>query len=258
MNSCEPCGENLSKNRQFGAIYGVCRPEAPSPSESKFDPDGLLNACIALSRIVYPTSFGLDYAARIRRQSDGTRTIIPGIPFNLNPHAFVSDERSNWLVPNNVPLLRDLVAAYLRQDAPQRVRSAMWHHESAFREYFVSSRWAILVTGLEALIHVRGEKDPTNVKRHAGSTRVFAQRLSAVAVALGLTLIDDAMLREIYRRRSEIVHGVGLVALDSETKSLYESTELLLSRCVREALLNPAFSVQFATDTSVTSAFPLT
>lgn len=257
LDACDRRGENFKPYRQYSGAYGFLRRNSPNPDQLRFDPDGRLYACIALSRLVHPTSTGLEYAARIRSFGSDERMIIPGAPITLNPYAFVSDESSDWLIPDDVPILRRLMSAYDRQDAPDRVRAALWYHESAFRDYFVSKRWAIVVTGLEALFHIRDEKCPFNSRRAAGSTRVFAQRASQIAARLGLGAIDEHLLRESYSARSEIVHGAAIGDLDTTTQSLYRQTETLLSMCIQQALLDPVFANCFESDAAIQSAFPL-
>lgn len=205
---------------------------------------------------MHPTSIAFSYAARVRYPAYGGRQIIPGAPSNLNPHAFVSEELSDWLIPSDVPSLIELVQAYQKQNAPQRVRNALWNHESAFRNYFIENRWAMIVTGIESLVHIRDEKDPKTGK-HAGSTRVFAQRGSQLATLLGVAGLDEVALRRSYAMRSEIVHGSGVPEVGADAKRLYESTESLLSTCIARALLDDSFAAQFQSDKSVQSAFPL-
>jgi hypothetical protein len=257
MDACDPRYENFSPRRQYGSAYALIRLRAPAPDSLQFDPDKLLGAIAALSRLVHPTSIGFSYAARVRYPEYGGRQIIPGAPSNLNPHAFVSEELSDWLVPADVPALVDLVNSYQRKNAPQRVRSALWNHESAFRNYFLENRWAMIVTGIESLVHVRDEKDPRN-GRPAGSTRVFAQRGSQLATILGIPGLGDAELRRSYAMRSEIVHGGGVPTAGAAEKTLYETTERLLSACIARALLDEEFAAQFQSDESVQSALPLT
>lgn len=257
MNACDPRYENFSPTRQYGSAYALVRLRAPAPDSLQFDPDKLLGAITALSRLVHPTSIGFSYAARVRYPDYGERQIIPGAPSNLNPNAFVSEELSDWLVPSDVPALVDLVNAYQRRNAPQRVRNALWNHESAFRNYFIENRWAMVVTGIESLVHVRDEKDPRN-GRPAGSTRVFAQRGSRLATMLGISGIGEAELRRSYAMRSEIVHGGGVSTAAADEKRLYEATEGLLSACIARALLDEKFAAQFQSDESVRIALPLT
>lgn len=256
LAACERRGENFSPVRQFGAPYGLVRGRAPSPEGLQFDPDNLLTAAVALSRLVHPTSIGLSYAARIRHRDGQEREIIPGAPENLNPNAFVADEMANWLVPGDADGIAELLRAYQRQDAPKRVQSALWNHEIMFRNYFVETRWGMAVTGLESLFHVRGELDPGG-RRHAGSRRVFVQRSAKAAEMLGASGVTEDRLVKSYDRRSDVVHGAGIDGLDAGHRDLYLMTERLLSLCIRSALLDPTFSSHFDSDDEVKAAFPL-
>jgi len=256
LDACEPRGENFAPVRQFGAPYGLIRLNAAEPKELRFDPDNLLGAVVALSRLAHPTSIGFSYAARVRYPPSGERQIIPGAPINLNPNAFVGDELADWLIPDDAPQIADLVAAYQRQDAPGRVRAAFWSHEAAARNYFVEHRWGMVVTGLEALFHVRNERDPRK-KKAAGSTRVFVQRGVQAARELGMQNVTEAQLRDSYGTRSSAVHGAGIGELNDELRERYLMTESLLSRCVQRALLDQTFANKFASDSAVQAAFPL-
>jgi hypothetical protein len=257
MDACSPRGENFNPVRQYGGPYGFIRVNAPEIGTYRFDADGRLAVCVGLSRLAFPTAVGFQYAARIRTPNAGARIIAPMPPTNLNPYAFVSDERSNWLIPDDVPLIRRLVESYFTNKPTARIGSALWQFETAFRSYYVDTRWPLLVTGLEALVHIRGERDPKHRTRHAGSTRVFAQRLAILAARVGQPSATESVLRNIYDRRSTLVHGQGLGQLDQTTRELYDATEQLLAGVLRTALLEPEFSALFASDAAIQAAFPL-
>jgi hypothetical protein len=76
LDACEPRGENFSPTRECPHLYAFVREniydELPQPS---WDSDKKLQQCIALSRIVRPTSIGFQYAACLRE--NGIMSIIP-------------------------------------------------------------------------------------------------------------------------------------------------------------------------------------
>src|SRR5438132_13956076 len=54
LEACEPPGENFRPTRQGGCTYALYRKNAPDGPV--FDGDSALFHCVALSRIVHPTS----------------------------------------------------------------------------------------------------------------------------------------------------------------------------------------------------------
>jgi hypothetical protein len=259
LNACSQSGENFRPTRQYGAPYGFVRVSIPYASEHSlhFDHDRRLLTTVALSRLVHPTSIGFQYAARVRRWPNGRREIIPHRSHHINDFAFVVDTSENWLVPDDVPAIGRVLDAYLAKVLPQRIGSALWHFETVARTYYIDIRWPLLVTGLEALVHIAGERDPRNVLRYAGSTRVFVDRLLAVGLAKPALAVPEAQLREIYDRRSTLSHGQSFGSLDQKTKDLYRKTENLLRSILKEAILDQAFAGTFATDGVLETSYPL-
>ena len=258
MVACTAPGENLSPSFwTFGGPYGFVRVSAPDEDPYKFDPDGRLANCIALSRLAQPTSLGFEYAARVRRRANGSRMIIPARPTELNPHAFVSAENLNWLTPGDLSLITALVESYFKSPPPKRVDSAFWYFEAASRSFYVDHRWPLLVAGLEALVRVSGEKNPKDPNRYPGSTDVFAKRLAQISTMLQQPVLAEQTLRDIYKRRSNLVHGQGLGQIDGTMRMLYDATELLLRTILRRAMLDGVFAALFASDQAVKQGLPL-
>jgi len=226
MDACDPPGENLHATRQYGAPYGfarVCVLTVPQ-HELHFDHDARLITCVLLSRLVQPTSIGFQYAARIRTWRNGHRQIVPFRPHDINAYAFVNDVGQNWLNPQDADPVAEIFAAYNTHRPPQRILTALWHLETVFRNYYVDVRWSLLVTGLESLIHVAGERDTKNPARYAGSTRVFVQRLQLIGQQRPEFSVSEFDLREIYDRRSTLAHGQGFVQLDVRARQLITTT----------------------------------
>jgi hypothetical protein len=261
MTACEAPGENVPTFRQFGGPFGILRVAAAGEDPVQFDPDGRLAACIALSRLAHPTSLDHQYAARVVRPANGTRSSIPGQPSGqlmfLSRRAFVSEDTSNWLIPDDIPLIGKLAASYFTSPPSKRVNSALWYLESAFRSYFVEHRWPFLVAGLESLVHIRDEKSPPNSRRWATSTEVFVKRLGKVGKRLQESAFDDEKLRKMYDRRSGLVHGQGLGQMEEETRGLYPATESLLRTGLRRALLDTVFAAIFRSDYAVSQELPI-
>lgn len=259
LDACSSAGSNFSPTRQYGAPYGFVRASAPAPRgrELHFDNDNRLFACVAMSRLVQPTSAGYQYSARIREWKNGYRQIIPYRPHHLNPYAYVNDVRQDWLIPSDVPEIAAVVNAYYTQKPPRRVLNALWHLETVFRNYYIEVRWPLVVTGLESLIHIAGERDSRNASRYAGSTRVFVQRLIGIGKARPSIAVSEAALREIYDRRSTLAHGLTFGTMNEPDKGLYKLAEDLLRNILRNALLDRSFADTFASDSAVQAAYPL-
>lgn len=259
LDACGQIGENFKPIRQYGAPYGFVRVSAPYTQQEglQFDHDGRLLSCVALSRLVHPTSLGFQYSARIRQWKNGHRQIVPHTPHDVNAYAFVTDIDRNWLIPDDAPVLSQLFTAYFSSKPPQRVLAALWNHETVARNHYIDVRWPLLVTGLEALVHLAGERDLRNPVKYAGSTRVFVQRLVAIGKHQPALAVPEDVLRDIYDRRSTLAHGQSFGALDPATKILYRATEDLLRGILRIAILNSTFASTFASDAAVQSNYPL-
>jgi hypothetical protein len=256
LDACDPSGENFKPHRQFGAPYGFYRTvlSASVKEGLTFDPDNQLCKCIALSRLIHPTSIGFRYSARIRTWKNGARQIIPHSRGDLSPDAFLTDTPNNFLVPADAPSILALIQAFDAGPLPQRLHSGMWYCETAFRSYYVDLRWPLLTTGLEALIHIDGERFGG---RFAGSTKVFVDRLLALGGIEAAFLVPENDLRAMYGHRSGLVHGQTLGTLDPARRALYSRKEQLLRGILRKAILDPAFRALFTTDAAIQEGLPL-
>lgn len=257
LKACEPVGENFEPQRLYFSPYAFYRKNPPGGrgQELTFDPDGKLYACIGLSRLVHPTSVAYDYAARIRRWRNGRRQIIPSRNVHLNPHAFVVDEHNNWLVPDDVPQLATLVSNYEGTPPSRRVMSALWYHEAAAQNYYIDIRWPLVTAGLEALIHIDGERLASG--KYAGSTKVFVDRLLGLGNVDAAFSIPESDLYAMYDARSGLAHGQPFGTLDAPRKFLYSREEALLRMVARQALTDPAIGAIFASDAEVKRRLPL-
>jgi hypothetical protein len=257
VNAVHPPGENFDAIRQYGFPYAFIRNPAPIDPKNAydFDPDARLLAAIALSRLVHPTFVGFHTAARILRLHGGDRQIVPYNQYHLNPYAFVVDPSAAWLIPSDVPAIRALFAAYLRQDAPNRIRAALWYFEVASRSYFLDVSWALLSTGLEALVRIRDERTVNGAK--VGSTRAFVERLSQIGRLDSSLYVSEADLRDIYELRSSIIHGFIPAVADPRSRSLFELKQSLLRGILRKALLDRSFAAIFASDDNLQRALPI-
>jgi hypothetical protein len=257
LRACSGRGLNWDPNYLSFGAYALYRTNAPAGNgnELAFDPDGQLYTCLRLSRLVHPTSIGLDFATRIRKRPDGQVQIIPNRFYSLNPHAFTIVPEEDWLIPADIPRLRALADAFFGRPQSDRIKSALFYYEAAARSYYYDLAWPLLTTGIEALVHIEGELLPNN--RFARSTKVFADRLLRIGALDPALNLPEATLREMYRRRSLLVHGQTLGALDATTRSLLRGKLNLLRGILQKAILDPAFATAFSTDAALQAALPL-
>jgi hypothetical protein len=210
---------------------------------------------MAVSRLVHPTALGHSYAVRVREWPNGARQLIPAQVYDLNPLAYVLDENANWLLPADVPQIGALLAGYDVPSMPARVKNALWQHELASRSYYIDQRWPTLVTALEALVHVRGERLLNG--RHVGTMKAFVDRLIAMRRIDPCLEVSDSTVRAWYDRRSDLAHGSVFGSLDTSSRSLYRSLEEFTRRVLRSALTERPVSQLFSSDSSIQQAFPL-
>jgi hypothetical protein len=255
-NACTPTGENHHPTRNYGFPYAFVRTEAPiAPNPMHFDSDARIGVAIQLSRLVHPTSASFQYAARLQLW-DNHRKIVPANVVSMNRHAFVLDEASDWLVPDDVPALRDIIGAYYRSKPCRRILAALFHHEYAARCHFIDARMPHLITALEALIRIKDERDGRS-GRYAGSTQVFVRRIGLLAAKLGMVGVTDSVLREVYGLRSEMVHGLGISHLTATVRERIVLAEGILRDVLKRGVLDPAFAAMFIDETTVAAALPL-
>jgi hypothetical protein len=255
LDATEPCGRHYHPFRAYTGGYAFIRSPAPEPvaNQEDFDPDLRLRTAIALSRLVHPTSVGLNHAARIRTCGEPPEKwqICP----RVGDRAFVLDVNDNWLIPNDIPLLGQLLLAWNPDTAPKRIRRALWYFEMAARAYYSDIRWPLLVTALESLVRIKDERRANG--NPVGSTAGFVERLAQIGQTDPALALPETQLTAIYERRSDLVHALAVVDLAGETRSLYRALENLTRAVIRKAILQPTFAAHFASDMALAHAFPL-
>jgi len=133
--------------------------------------------------------------------------------------------------------------------------AGLWHHEAVSRHYFIDLRWPLLTTSLEALVRIRDERLSSG--RFAGSKKVFVDRLLAIGALDPGLAVPEADLEAICEQRSLLTHGLTFGSLDETRKVLYQTQERLTRGLIRKALLEPAFRVIFASDSTLAVNLPL-
>ena len=259
MKACMYRGENLKPTPQFWCPYGFIRKRAPTVNDKQqFDPDTYLQQCIALSRLVHPTSIGYQFSARVIKQPGSRRKIVPFDPHTINKFAFVIDVNENWLNPDDIPLLINLVTCFekAKNRLSNRIKNAMWFYEYLSRTSVLDIRWALLITAFESLVKIDDERDPTTGK-YAGSTKSFVDRLTALKTFDSSLYVPRGDLEKIYKERSNLVHGLDVASLAPGKKDLYRKAETLIRNILRKAILDTTFASIFDSDASIKRTLPL-
>lgn len=259
--ACMPAGLNWPLHYAWGVMYSMFRVNAPEnpQSQCQWDPDGQLNRAIRLSRLVHPTSVSCELTARVADPPEvQTRVIAPSHIKGLGSQAYVLDTAHNWLTTDDASVLRQLIATYDHPTTCERVKSALFYFEYVAATYWVDLRWVTLTTACESLIHIDGERDPANPTKFAGSTHVFVQRMSRLTNAIYGAPLPEADLREMYRQRSALAHGLDFTGMTPENRRLYGSQEDALRRILLKAVLEPTFAATFGDDAEIQAAWPLT
>lgn len=238
---------------QFAQLYSFVR-ELPANSHIyRWDEDNQLTATLAMSRIVHPTSTGLRYAARIAVDTGGAKRVYPAQAQvrGVTIDAFLSPKRNrDWLTAEDVKILSTLPPP--TATFSPRIHRALWHHEFAARTYYLDHRWALVCTGLEALVH-------TDKIRN---TAQFVKRVSCLGHDVGVVLTEaDAELA--YDLRSRIVHGVSFLSTETsqapsdEQLDLYTRLEDTLRMAIFFAIQREEFGDIFRDDNRIRDRWPI-
>lgn len=254
FDALEEPGENTPRPyRQFGALYAFHKLLSTEGQGARlaFDGDRQLARCIALSRLIRPTSVGLEYSARLIERNRHAPEIIPSHIRGLSAHAFVLRESDDWLRDDDVITLAELLRVFDATTLTERVARALWYHEFLSWMHFIDVRWPLAVTALEALIHTDEGERPARLRM--GSTAQFVQRLSLCRQFIPTLTWDEDALQEIYDRRSGLVHGTAqpIQQLLPDDLGLAHMTEAGLRAMLLEALFNPRVMAMFASDASI-------
>lgn len=245
----------ISEGCSAGAIpsqsaqrYSFVRVFRSGQDPNRFDEDQRLQIAIALSRLIRPTSIGLEESAQISGPMNDATTLVvtPGPITGPASEAYVADRsRADWLTPADGAALRDLLDAYHAEGVPERVARGLWHHENAARALDMAARWTAVVTGLEALFNTDAQ----------WVTRQFKHRCARAADELGIELTVK-QADEAYRLRSRLAHGA-ITGVAAETLELYVAVERLLREILRRGVENPDWRTRFLNDVTVRDAWPI-
>jgi hypothetical protein len=245
----------LNKQCSAGAVestvaqrYSFVRTFPAGTDPANFDEDQSLQAAIALSRLIRPTSVGLEESAQVTGPIDDARSLVirPGPITGPASEAYVVEgHHADWLTPMDGLALVELLRAFLSGGVPHRVLRGLWHHETAARTLDMAARWTSVVTGLEAIFNT----DPEWI------TRQFKVRCTSAAAELGVPLTVQ-QADAAYRLRSRLAHGA-VTSVDLDKLAVFSAVERLLRETLRRGISVEEWRSRFLDDESVRAAWPV-
>jgi hypothetical protein len=185
-----------------------------------------LNAVIALSRLINPTSTGDRYCAQVFRYGAKDSPIFAIRFQRVSPDVTLPTKNRDWLSVKDGETLQKLMP-WLSKKMHPRVHRAYWNHENAMRSYYLDIRWTLVVSAFEALLNTQ-EWDVA---------WQFRDRVRQLANEFKVPL-RDGDLRNAYALRSKLVHAQSFlsdlesVLPKSQHIALYERLESLLRNTV--------------------------
>jgi len=231
--------------KQSPQLYSFVRNATNYTNLWDWELDQRLETCVALSRLVHPTSFPLEYHVKISLDDEGKLHEL--IPLSgAYRGAWIAERERDWLTENDCVELQKLIAQ-LPLMLPNRLSRAFWYNEYAARTYFGDVRWTLIATALEALVHTD----------RISSTAQFVGRTEELARAAGLSGYTRDEAARFYDRRSSLAHGQGQGTLLPEDQTLYVLGEDLLRAILRRAILEPTFATTFENADSVRKNWPI-
>jgi len=254
---------NAHRIREYWQLYSFIHKvgEFSDPVSGSWDGDEILRICVALSRLVHPTTHAFRFSARIVTLPDGSiEWIHPGIVGGHGSIAFVSTvENRDWLTNEEFSLVATLLARFDSKKWPRRLVRSLWYHEYASLTYELDVRWVLMTTALEALVHTDRQS----------STRQFRNRVLRLAGMAGISCTKEE-LTLAYDQRSQLAHGQhfayasgpqvgpGMKAnLSEEVIGSYRRVEEILRACLLRAATDDPFASIFAGDDSIRMKLPI-
>jgi len=233
---------------QYAQLYSFVREKDRLAASYQWDEDVRLQWCVAISRLIQPTTVSLRYAARIRYNPDSIADISPanirGVGIDTYP---ASVPQRDWLTEADAVRLREALRRFNASPLPDRASRALWYHEYAVRTYYVEIRWVLVATALEAIVHVD--------QYH--STRQFKCRVSQLASELGVNALGLLQAERAYMHRSTLAHGQKLGQLSDTDRRLYESMGTTLRLAVLKAIEDDKFSAILRDPAEIKKRWPI-
>lgn len=247
FKACEPPGFSFDPIRQFSQLYSFIRVSPPNINDLQWDSDKRLQLCLALSRIVHPTSVSFEYAARILTTEEELSKIIPGPVSGPGSQVYVVDPEFDYLIEADAEDLKELIQAFERKPLQDPIARAMWYHEYTYRFYEIDLRWTFIATGIEVLIH----------KARSKSTKQFVERVQKLSVEVGADQITKDEAEEMYELRSSLSYGRGLGSLTPDKQNLYRKMENILRLTIRKSILEESFNDFLSDPEKIQKSWPV-
>jgi histidyl-tRNA synthetase len=251
IESCEPPGlVEFQPVRQYAQLYAFGRDvnEIELADNFDWDKNNRLYSCIALSRIVHPTTISLAYAARVI-ENNNQLLIYPGPVKGHGSSAFIPKENGrDWLTLENLTELRNLCIRFDWHQLPSRARRALWKHEDTAGDVWLEIRWPKLCSALDGLIHIEGDFETAE--------RQFILRGYKLAQMLGIAAsLRD--LEHISKTRYSLSIGGQFSQIRGDQLRLYEILNTIVREAVKKAIFDSEFALILNSDNLLRAKLPL-
>jgi histidyl-tRNA synthetase len=240
MKACDPPGEwRFPPIEQGGQLYAFAREVGPA-TDLNWDPDNRLYSCIALSRIVHPTTISLGYAARLIFREDQLDEIAPGPVKGHASEAYLPDEGArDWLTVDDLIELKALFTQLHWPTLPLRVRQAIFKYDHAAGDRWLDMSWPKLCAALDGLINIPGDYETAE--------RQFVRRGLRLAELLGVAATSNDF-EQILNTRSGVSFEVQFKEIKGELKRLYDLLSNIIRATAKRAITNDDFANMFKED----------
>ncbi len=230
--------EHVNKREQIYSFIDIF------PCFFKREGDKRLIQCMALSRLVFPTSLSTDFYCYI--ETEGARQNIYPRNSGLGTNAFCGENR-DFLTNKEMEDLKIVCESYWKLPLTGRLGNALWYHEYLSYLQHSSVRCSLAVTGLESLIHT--------CKGY--SRKQFVDRIQQLSQAVGSGNLPEKDAEEMYEMRCGIVHGNSMGGVGEKKLPLLNKMEEVLRLSLRKSIIDPDFAAIFQNGESIQRQWPV-
>jgi hypothetical protein len=155
LNACSPRGHFFVPVKQYGQMYSLVREVDLTELEPRrwgWDPGGLINDALAMSRLILDNGYSTDYAARIFDHANGEQQVMP--PTWVSRPIWRVRRSRDWFTSQEAIEFRDLLGTYweVRDALPERVAHAQRQAEDLASVSWLHAIGPLLVIAFESLI----------------------------------------------------------------------------------------------------------
>lgn len=245
FSATEPRGErNTNPYSQYTQLYSFVR-ELGNSQSTIWDEDKKLYTCIALSRIVHPTTASTAYAAKLFFSHGSLREIIPGPVKGHSSVSYITDENArDWLTVENLVELKNLHSKMQWFALPFRVQRALFKYDHAAGDIWVDMSWPKLCAALDGLIQIPSDYETPE--------RQFVTRGVRLAEQLNISA-SSRDLEQILSTRSGVSIGEQLTQPRGELLRLQNLLSDIVRSTIKRAILDPDFAAIFKEDSILRS-----